>query len=393
MTAARHLLWIALLGGCGSQRPPRSTPAPEREAPASVVAADGTCRVRGRVVDEGGEPVAQAQVSDLWTHEGGRVLQPFDPVQADGAGRFDGTFDVPPGTELCLAAYSLDRRLAGIASFAPSAPPTDPNGLVIVVQPTQRVRGSLASSDQTVPKWTNVNWFPVSPVASRSAVVQAALRDPFFDVPLPRGDWRWLALGKGLDTRSGEIELAAAGADVDLGVIEVPSSTFARLCGQKLPEWKVTDCRGLAKERSALSTFRGRWLLVAFWGTWCDPCVGETIPRLVAFCDQHKDLRPKFEVVVFHDASVRNFEEFDSGVSVAKGRAWNARELPFPVFLDSNGETLRTFGICSFPTTILIDPEGRLVGEADEEVLLQRLAGTPSADSSVATARTQEKQQ
>ena len=41
------------------------------------------------------------------------------------------------------------------------------------------------------------------------------------------------------------------------------------------------------KQRS-LSEFRGKWVIVNFWATWCPPCL-EEIPDLVEFHDRHKD--------------------------------------------------------------------------------------------------------
>ena len=45
---------------------------------------------------------------------------------------------------------------------------------------------------------------------------------------------------------------------------------------------------------------------------------------------------------------------------------WVGKPLPFPVLLDSTGETVKAYGITSWPTSFLIDPEGKIV-TADPE--------------------------
>jgi AhpC/TSA family len=56
---------------------------------------------------------------------------------------------------------------------------------------------------------------------------------------------------------------------------------------------------------------------------------------------------------------------------------WRDRDLPFPVLLDSTGQTIKDYGVRAFPTTILIDPQGKLVGEAREEQLEAKLPELP----------------
>jgi hypothetical protein len=47
--------------------------------------------------------------------------------------------------------------------------------------------------------------------------------------------------------------------------------------------------------------------------------------------------------------------------------------------VDSTGQTIKDYGVHAFPTTLLIDPEGKLVGEAREEQLEAKLPELPLA--------------
>jgi hypothetical protein len=88
-------------------------------------------------------------------------------------------------------------------------------------------------------------------------------------------------------------------------------------------------------------------------------------------------------VLAFHDGTVKDFEEMDAKTERTKQALWHGRSLPFPVLLDvqkgRHGATVEAFGINSFPTTILIDPEGKLVGQVSPNTLEQKLKPIPLA--------------
>lgn len=53
--------------------------------------------------------------------------------------------------------------------------------------------------------------------------------------------------------------------------------------GQALPEAQLHDLDG---KPHALAEYKGRWLLVNFWASWCAPCM-EEIPALIAAQNTH----------------------------------------------------------------------------------------------------------
>ena len=77
--------------------------------------------------------------------------------------------------------------------------------------------------------------------------------------------------------------------------------------------------------------------------------------------------------MAFHDGSAKTFEELDGKLTAIKESAWAGRDLPFPVLLDSTGETIKTYGIQAFPTVTLIDPEGKIVQGDALELLTKAL--------------------
>jgi thiol-disulfide isomerase/thioredoxin len=115
------------------------------------------------------------------------------------------------------------------------------------------------------------------------------------------------------------------------------------------PEVAFADDSG-AEVRFA--DFRGKVVLVNLWATWCVPCVKEmpALDRLQAA------LGPEgLEVVaVSQDRGgvptvVRFYEKYDFG--------------QLGVFVDPKGEMAKAFAVGVLPTSLLIDREGRVVGQ------------------------------
>ena len=96
---------------------------------------------------------------------------------------------------------------------------------------------------------------------------------------------------------------------------------------------------------------------------------------------------PRFEFIAFHDESVKSFAELDPKLTPLEAEHWKGRKLPFPILLDATGNTIRRYGVHAFPTQILVDPEGKLVGEVDLETCEQQLLGTAATSSQPSSRR------
>jgi len=97
------------------------------------------------------------------------------------------------------------------------------------------------------------------------------------------------------------------------------------------------------------------------------------LPELIALYEDHAEHRDKFEVFAIHDKSVKSFAELDKELSRIKKQYWQGKDLPFPVLLDAAEKTEKLYGIHAWPTGLLIDPSGKLVGEAGVSELEAKL--------------------
>jgi len=107
--------------------------------------------------------------------------------------------------------------------------------------------------------------------------------------------------------------------------------------------------------------------------------------------EAHQEHRDQFEILAFHDATAKTFTELDQKMEAPKKNYWHGKDLPFPILLDATGETLKTYEIRAFPTTILIDPDGKLVGEAGEAELEKKLPPLSAAAKQTRLARVLDK--
>ena len=112
--------------------------------------------------------------------------------------------------------------------------------------------------------------------------------------------------------------------------------------GGQAPAFTLLNTDGVAV---SLADFRGKDVIVNFWGTWCGPCKAE-LPMLNRFARKNPD------VVVLGLA-------LDSGDVPTLKRAKKQLDIGFEV-LESTGRVKRAYGISSVPTTFHVDPDGVL---------------------------------
>lgn len=100
-----------------------------------------------------------------------------------------------------------------------------------------------------------------------------------------------------------------------------------------------------------LSQFKGKWVVVNYWATWCPPCVHE-LPELSAFHEANKQGKAVVLGVNHEEAPVGDVKKFMEGYLVS-----------YPVVRDNGSPSSKTpFGVLrGLPTTFMINPQGELV--------------------------------
>ena len=106
---------------------------------------------------------------------------------------------------------------------------------------------------------------------------------------------------------------------------------------------------GMDGETHTLEDLKGKFVLVNFWATWCNPCIVE-MPLLEKL---HQTLKSeKFTVLGLHvGPGPENIEEFKKLMPIS-----------FPIYVDMDLEV--NWGVPGLPTTFLMNPEGKLIYRA-----------------------------
>jgi cytochrome c biogenesis protein CcmG, thiol:disulfide interchange protein DsbE len=148
-----------------------------------------------------------------------------------------------------------------------------------------------------------------------------------------------------------------------LGFGLIKKNEDALAAGEPAPELTLQDLRGDGSED--LDAFRGQWVLVNFWSSWCPPCKREA-PVIEAFQRQHGGA--DFTVVGIALEDVRE----DSQAFVRK------YALTYPQFRAADSEeAIDSFDLLGRPENVLIDPEGKVAlirrGEIDETFLREEV--------------------
>jgi thiol-disulfide isomerase/thioredoxin len=99
-----------------------------------------------------------------------------------------------------------------------------------------------------------------------------------------------------------------------------------------------------------LADYRGKWVLVNFWATWCPPCLAE-IPELNSLHNAHKDS----DLVVIGIA-------MDSGSDKIVADFAKARGISYPVVLGDRKIAKEIGTLEVLPSSYLYAPNGEKVG-------------------------------
>jgi thiol-disulfide isomerase/thioredoxin len=104
-----------------------------------------------------------------------------------------------------------------------------------------------------------------------------------------------------------------------------------------------------AGRQHALSQYKGKWVLVNYWATWCPPCL-EEVPDLVNLYDQRRKKDLMVLGVVFDYKDTQEVAEYVDDMLMS-----------YPIVLGDEEVIAQIGPADALPTTYIYNPRGELV--------------------------------
>jgi cytochrome c biogenesis protein CcmG, thiol:disulfide interchange protein DsbE len=135
-------------------------------------------------------------------------------------------------------------------------------------------------------------------------------------------------------------------AVVGLLAYGVISKGTARIApGQPIPDRTLPKLSGSGTGNVA--DYRGKWVFVNVWASWCEPCRQEA-PALQHFYDAERK----------HDFVVLGVDSRD--LSDDARSFVNRYGITYPQLRDGPGDVPHDLGMTGFPESFLVDPQGKI---------------------------------
>jgi thiol-disulfide isomerase/thioredoxin len=330
----------------------------------STISADDVSQVEGQVTDADGRGIADATV-EVALHSGQSSAMSGIKTRSNKHGRF--SLNVPQVSTAEQISLAVTR--AGYASLdtEPLKLPKPAERLIdagmITLPAASSIRIRAVDADGKPLHGAVVE--PLSGYAARTRIARTG-RD---------GECRITDLASGImpisaqfGTLTAHLKIPLDEGENELVVLkllppppaapaEEPQPERSPLAvGAAAPEWTITAWTD-GKQRK-LADYRGKVVVLDFWGTWCDPCI-KAIPLM-------KSLHERYQG---RDVAFLGIHTAGTELSLVK-RLLKQEEWDITVGLDegesvASGSTTRSYAIGGFPSVLVVDPEGKIAFNTD----------------------------
>jgi len=299
----------------------------------------------------------------------------------------------PPDRKTALYVLHEDRQIGAVCVISRD----DSRGEIpLALEPVCHVHGRLSSEAlNKIDRSLTWSWAHIYIHCDRDSLgIQILSHTPEehrFEFFVPPGEYKLYAYGGGEGTRTKKakptIKVKPGQSEMDMGVIDLPPTKITSLIGKSAIEFGTIKAWKNGPPVK-LADLKGKAVIIYFDGD--APNTSRDLPR---FIDLHEQFADK-GLVIIALYNCPDMEYLDKKWVEIYERFGGVTDVPFRVAIDGGkptfyegtdkerlGATYGAYDITGIPTTILIDPEGKIVGSLNlykaEEILQEMLGVRP----------------
>lgn len=126
------------------------------------------------------------------------------------------------------------------------------------------------------------------------------------------------------------------------------------------PDFTLVDQFG---EEHKLSDYKGKVVFLNFWATWCPPC-REEMPDIEALYKEYGENSEDLIILSVANPKTKDNPNNNDKTIEEVTKFMEDNGYSYPTLMDTTGDVLLQYYITAFPTTFMIDREGRVIGYA-----------------------------
>ena len=100
-----------------------------------------------------------------------------------------------------------------------------------------------------------------------------------------------------------------------------------------------------------LSVYKGKWVIVNYWATWCPPCI-EEMPELQTFHDDHAEQEAVVIGINIEMISKPQLQHFLDSFFIS-----------YPIYVVHPSQQSELGQVPGLPTTFIVSPDGEVVAK------------------------------
>lgn len=257
-----------------------------------------------------------------------------------------------------MAKYLMNK--ADYVDDARREPDSKSIRMIRVVPNKPKEWATIPRTEQEIAYWHRLSEMDPSALRQRAMRLAHEVRDSYASIPFDTaGAKRIRNLVESRRSQDGgqclsdniidEISISSKRNDTTLGDEIGYLDRKATMLPDLMPAPEI-DGLTMGSNRLRLSDFRGKLVVISFWGTWCGPCM-KSIPS-------HKEMISKYKDKPFVFLGINCDEDREYAIKVMreKGMTWPNWHDGAP----GDGQIQKAYDVSGFPSKFVIDPKGRL---------------------------------